>query len=87
MIASARERLASGARHERREIIGTAGDRVVIGRILWAGGPADGRFEVEFLVVSEVDANGLCTAMIFLDPDDLGAAQREASARQAAIEK
>ncbi|HVN84362.1 MAG TPA: nuclear transport factor 2 family protein [Candidatus Binatia bacterium] len=86
MIASARERLATGARHERREIIGTAGDRVAIGRVLWAGGPTDGRFEVEFLVVHEVDAAGRCTAMIFLDPDDEGAAQREAWARWARIE-
>jgi len=87
MIASARERLASGARHQRREILGTAGDRIAIGRVLWAGGPADGRFEVEFLTVHEVDEAGLCTAMIFLDPDDLGAAQREAASRCAAIER
>ena len=86
MIASARERLASGARHERRTIVGTAGDRVAIARVLWAGGPADGRFEVEFLVVHEVDEAGLCTALIFLEPDDTRAAQREAWARWAAID-
>jgi hypothetical protein len=86
MIASARERLASGARHQRREILGTAGDRIAIGRVLWAGGPADGRFEVEFLTVHEVDEVGLCTAMIFLDPGDLRAAQREAWKRWAAID-
>jgi len=86
MIASARERVASGARHERREIIGTAGDRIAIARILWAGGPADGRFEVEFLAVFEIDADGLCSALIFFEPDDLRAAQREAWARWAAID-
>ena len=86
MLASARERLASGARHQRRTIVGTAGDRVAVGRILWAGGPPDGRFEVEFLAVHEVNEAGLCTALIFFDPDDERAAQREAWARWAAIE-
>ena len=86
MLASARERLASGARHQRRTIVGTAGDRVAIGRILWAGGPPDGRFEVEFLAVHEVNEAGLCTALIFFDPDDMRAAQREAWARWAAID-
>ena|GEM_PF-2009695 len=86
MIASARERVASGARHERREIIGTAGDRVAISRILWAGGPADGRFEVEFLAVFEIDADGLCCALIFFEADDLRGAQREAWARWAAVD-
>ncbi len=76
MLASARERLASGARHERRTIVGTAGDRVAIARVLWAGGPPDGRFEVEFLAVHEVDEAGLCTALLFFDPDD--AARRAA---------
>ena len=70
MIASARGRLASGARHQRRTIVGTAGDRVAVGRILWAGGPPAGRFEVEFLAVHEVNETGLCTALIFFDPDD-----------------
>ena len=86
MLASARERLASGARHQHRTIVGTAGDRVAVGRILWAGGPPDGRFEVEFLAVHEVNEAGLCTALIFFDPDDERAAQREAWARWAAIE-
>jgi hypothetical protein len=86
MIASARERLASGAHHERREVIGTAGDRVAVSRILWAGGPADGRFQVEFLAVNEIDADGLCTALIFFDPEDPRVAQREAWARWAVID-
>ncbi|MBI3781909.1 MAG: nuclear transport factor 2 family protein [Deltaproteobacteria bacterium] len=86
MLASARERLASGARHQRRTIVGTAGDRVAVGRILWAGGPPDGRFEVEFLAVHEVNEAGLCTAQIFFDPDDARTAQREAWARWAAID-
>ena len=86
MMASARERLASGARHERRTIVGTAGDRVAVARVLWAGGPPDGRFEVEFLVVQEVDEAGLVTATIFFEPDDTRKAQREAWARWFAID-
>ena len=61
MIASARERAAMGARPERR-LVGTAGDRVAISRMLWAGGPADGRFEIEYLGVNEVDEAGQFTA-------------------------
>jgi len=86
MIASAPERLASGAGHGRRAIIGTAGERVAIARVLWAGGPVDGRCEVEFLIVHEVDEAGRCTAMTFLDADDARAAQREAWARWKAID-
>ena len=85
MLASVRERLVMGARQQ-RTIVGTAGDRVAIGRVLWAGGPADGRFEVEFLVVSEVNEAGLFSALIFFEPDDTRAAQREAWARWAAID-
>jgi ketosteroid isomerase-like protein len=85
MLASVRERLVMGARQQ-RTIVATAGDRVAIGRVLWAGGPEDGRFEVEFLVVSEVDEAGLFTALIFFEPGDTRGAQREAWARWAAIE-
>ena len=85
MLASVRERLVMGARQQ-RTIVATAGDRVAIGRVLWAGGPADGRFEVEFLVVSEVDEAGLFTALIFFEPGDTRGAQREAWARWAAID-
>ncbi len=85
-LASAHARLASGARHERRAIVGTAGDRVSITRVLWVGGPPDGRFEVEYLVVGEVNEAGLATAVIFIDPDDWRAAQREAWKRWVAID-
>ena len=86
MIASARERVASGARVEHREVVGMAGDRVAVARVLWAGGPTGGRFEVEFLVVTEFGTDGLCTAMIHFDPADSRAAQREAWARWTAID-
>ena len=86
MIASMRERVASGARLERRTIVGTAGDHVAIARVLWGGGPPEGRFEVEFLVVHEVNEAGLHTAIVFFAPDDTRAAQREAWTRWAAID-
>jgi len=85
MIASARERVRTGARPE-GWTIGSAGDRVVISRTLFSGGPPDGRFEIEYLSVVEVDAAGVFTAIIFFDLDDARAAQREAWARWAAID-
>jgi ketosteroid isomerase-like protein len=86
MIASARERLATGARLEERVVIGTAGDRVAIARALWAGGPPEGRFEVEYLALHEVDEAGVCRALIFFDVDDELAARREARDRWFAID-
>ena len=85
MIASLRERMASGARAAFR-IEGTAGARIAISRMLWTGGPADGRFEIEYLGVTEVDAAGLVVATILFAVDDGRAARREAWARWAAIE-
>ncbi len=85
-LASAQARLASGARQERSAVVGTAGERVSISLVLWAGGPPDGRFEVEYFVVTEVNEAGLATAVIFIDPDDWRAAQREAWKRWVAID-
>jgi hypothetical protein len=85
MLASARERAAAGARFQ-NTTIGTAGDRVVIDKVLWSGGPADGPFEIEYLAVSECDEAGRVSAFVLLDLDDARAAQREAWARWAAID-
>jgi ketosteroid isomerase-like protein len=85
MVAAARERVTSGARPVRRRR-GTAGDRVAIEVLLWSGGPADGRFEIEYLGVTEVDESGLLVTTILLDLDDPRAAQREAWARWMAID-
>jgi ketosteroid isomerase-like protein len=85
MIASSRSRAAMGARPE-ISLIGTAGERVALLRMLWSGGPQDGRFEIEYLGVTEVDASGLITAIVLFDPDDARAAQREAWARWFAID-
>ena len=83
MIASARERAAVGARPQLRPI-GTAGDRVVIIRMLWTGGPPDGPFEIEYIAVAAIDESGLLCALFLIDLDDPRAAQREAWARWAA---
>jgi hypothetical protein len=85
MIASARERAAMGAK-PRRLLVGTAGDRVGIERVLWSGGPADGRFEIEYYGVFEVDESGLISAFVLMDIDDPRAVQREAWARWEAHE-
>jgi len=85
MIASARERARSGGRIETR-LVGIAGDRVAISRALWSGGRPEGRWEVEYLSVVEIDEAGRIVAMIFFDLDDARAAQREAWARWAAID-
>lgn len=85
LIASLRERVASGARAESR-LLGTAGERVAVTRMLWSGGPADGRFEIEYVTVVEVDAAGLMTACLLFDAGDARAARHEAWARWAAID-
>jgi ketosteroid isomerase-like protein len=84
-IASLRERLASGS-HARGRLMGTAGERVAVLRMLWSGGPSDGRFEIENLVLIEVDEAGLVSASILCGADDARGAQREAWARWTAID-
>jgi class 3 adenylate cyclase/ketosteroid isomerase-like protein len=85
LMASQRERVAHGARPE-VTLFGTAGEQVSVARVLWSGGPEDGRFETENLTVSETDTSGVTTALILFDPDDMRSAQCEAWARWAAIE-
>jgi len=85
MIASARERIASGARPEMRTL-GTAGERIALARVVWAGGPPDGRFEIEYATVWEVDDSGLIGAIVLFDVEDAHLARREAWARWVAIE-
>jgi hypothetical protein len=66
--------------------VGTAGDRVFVSRVLWSGGPPEGRWEIEYLAVLEIDEAGAFTGIIFFDLADARAAQREAWARWAAID-
>jgi ketosteroid isomerase-like protein len=86
LLSSLRERAEAGARLERHQLLGTAGDRVAIQRPLFAGEGAGGRFEMEFIVVQEVDEAGRLVATVNFDLGDACAAQREAWARWRAIE-
>jgi ketosteroid isomerase-like protein len=83
MIESLRFRAASGARPT-QNLFGTAGELVAIAHALWAGGPEDGRFEVEYYAVVEVDETGVWTGCVLVD--DPRAAEREAWRRWARIE-
>jgi len=69
-----------GARVDRK-LIGTAGDRIALERIVWSGGPTGSPVEREHLRLTEVDAEGRIRASIRFDPDDRAAAFHEAFAR------
>ena len=72
-------REAPDARYRRR-LIGTAGPRIAVERVLWSGaaGPARGSFEIEYLWLSEVDDAGRIVAMAAIDLADQAAAIEEA---------
>jgi ketosteroid isomerase-like protein len=84
VLSSLRVRAEAGFLAERIELLGTAGPRVAIQRMLWATGGDNDRTEVEIIVVQEVDDVGRLRASINFDPDDTHAAQRAAWARWAA---
>src|SRR5438552_2735587 len=78
-----------------RQLVGTAGDRVALERVLLSGDPggaaaaaatesqpisALGPFELEALWVTEVDESGRLTAGVAFDVDDWRAARREVRA-------
>ncbi len=67
--------------HYQRTLFATAGDRVCLERVLFAGGPAEGRVEIEYLWLAEVDESGRLVAGVMFDVDDWRAANREAAAR------
>src|SRR5262249_15567958 len=81
------------------QLVGTAGDRVALERLLWTGAPgatpaapatesvrisSRGPFEIEFLWLTEIDESGRITAGVMFDADDWRAATREAWARWSA---
>lgn len=85
----------SGARPS-HTVLATAGDRLALGHLPWAGrdeapaessgGGRDGRwppFEVEMFQILEVDAEGRMIAGILFDPDDRRAANAEMLERHA----
>jgi ketosteroid isomerase-like protein len=67
-------------------VLATAGDRVALHRLRWSGGTPGSEFEVEYLGVVEVDAEGHLTASISFDLDDHRAASRELFERFARID-
>jgi len=64
-----------------RELIGTAGDRIALERVVWTGNQDGGAFENEFLRLTEINAEGQLTASTTFDPEDRRAAFAEAQAR------
>jgi hypothetical protein len=67
----------SGLGHFQRNLVATAGDRVCLERVLWRGGPAQGRVEIEYLWLAEVDEGGRLVAGVMFDAGDWRAASRE----------
>ena len=85
-----RQRLADADVHYARQLVGTAGDRVALERMLWTGGTLEGpdeiarlwgRYEIEHLWLTEVDEAGLIVSCLLFDLDDWRAAHREARTR------
>ncbi len=62
-------------------LIGTAGERIALVRLLWKGELGGGPVEREQLRLTEVDADRRIRAVIWFDPDDRNAAFAEAQAR------
>ncbi|MCI0633941.1 MAG: nuclear transport factor 2 family protein, partial [Actinobacteria bacterium] len=79
-IADRQRSSRAGSRFQRR-LVGTAGDRLALERVLVTGGPPEGPFEIEYLWLIEVDDAGRLAAGIGFDVDDWRAAGREAAAR------
>ena len=71
----------SGLGRFERTLVATAGDRICLSRTLWSGGPADGRVEIEFLSLAEVDESGHFVGAVIFGVDDRRAAQREGLSR------
>jgi ketosteroid isomerase-like protein len=67
--------------HYQQTLVATAGDRVCLERVLFSGGPAERRVEIECLWLAEVDASGRLVAGVMFDPDDRRAAMRDGWAR------
>ncbi len=67
-----------GEVHYQRTLVATAGDRACLERVLWTGGPAEGRVEIEYLWLAEVDESGQLLAGVMFEPRDWRAAGREA---------
>jgi len=85
LVASLRERVRAGATYARPDI-GCVGDRILINRVRWAGGPPGGEFEIEYFGTVETDEAGLLRRMVLFDIDDQDAVRQDAWARWVAID-
>src|SRR5262249_18791346 len=65
-----RKRWARAGVHQKRRLVGTVGDRIAVERIMATSGPPDGRREIEYLSLMEIDESGRIVAAIAFDPDD-----------------
>jgi hypothetical protein len=82
-IASDRYTWELGARPT-RTLLSTAGDRMVLQRMLWRLGEGGQVSEVEFIELNEVDTDGRFIAALLFDLDDRAAASAELFERYAA---
>jgi ketosteroid isomerase-like protein/nuclear transport factor 2 (NTF2) superfamily protein len=76
----------AGLRFAFDELIATAGDRIALQRVVMTGEPEGAAVEVEFLLLTEVDAAGRLVAVILFDPEDRRAASTELLERHARSE-
>jgi class 3 adenylate cyclase/ketosteroid isomerase-like protein len=76
-IANMQGMRAKGSRSD-RTLVATAGDRVALEHVVQRGAPDTGRFEIEFLLLTAIDADGRLLASITFDPADRAAAFEEA---------
>ena len=66
------------------DLIVAAGDRVSVERTVWRGQPEGGSIEVEYVSLTEVDAEGRLLCSINFDAEDRELALAEAERRAAA---
>lgn len=85
-VASLRTRIEQGASPTRLDVVGAAGDRIGVVRLLWTGESEGGAFEMEGLEVGEVDGQGRLVRVVGLEADDWRDAQRIAWERWGARE-
>jgi class 3 adenylate cyclase len=83
LIASHAHMFSRGRTRVARTVLATAGDRLVLERILWSGAGDAPPFQVETLVACEVDVEGRIVAAMAFDPDDRRAASAELFERYA----
>jgi hypothetical protein len=75
-VASSRASIGAGAQVTRR-LLATGGDRLLLQRVLWTARGDPSAFEIEALIVYEIDRDDRVVAVVTSDPDDRQAADRE----------